>query len=207
MKKKAVIWLANYYATFYVRRGLRILPLYYLMLALFFAGMVGFTNVEHEGISWLFGDPLPNWSYLTFLQNFSMASVGSMGPHWMAISWSLAVEEQFYLILPILIRIVPPNRLLATLILLVVSAPIIRALLFLYHPNGDVSAYVLLPARWDALFLGVIGAWMLRQKKIAEMVVDRKVWLIVVMIGCSVVTMLMLSNGENMGSAGMSYFG
>lgn len=197
----------NYYTTFYFRRGLRILPLYFLMLALFFVGVTVFSNTQNEGLAWLFENPLPAWSYITFLQNFSMASAGEMGPHWIAISWSLAVEEQFYLILPILIRLVPPAKLITALILLVVSAPIIRTLLFLYHGNGDVAGYVLLPARWDALFLGVVGAWIIRQKKVAEIVAEKKTWLIVAMIGSGILTLLMLLSGQNMGSAGMSYFG
>lgn len=197
----------NYYKTFYLRRTFRIIPLFYLMTILFIAGLHIFRGANHDGIAWLFGDPLPTWSYIFFLQNFLMASTGEMGPHWMAISWSLAVEEQFYLILPLIIRLVPPNKVLITLIILVLSAPIIRTAIFLSHANGGLSTYVLLPARWDALFLGVIGAWILRQKKAAEFLSDRKAWLIILMIGCCAFTISMLLAGQGIASPGMTYGG
>src|ERR687884_397533 len=53
---------------------------------------------------WLFDDPLPLWSYATFTQNFLMSKWGTFGPNWLAPTWSLAIEEQFYLLLTIVIR-------------------------------------------------------------------------------------------------------
>ena len=40
---------------------------------------------------------MPLWSYATFSQNFD-AYHNTLGPNWMGITWSLAVEEQFYFV-------------------------------------------------------------------------------------------------------------
>ena len=58
--------------------------------------------------AWLFGDSLLLWAYATYLQNFAMASGGTMGPDWLGITWSLAIEEQFYVVLPFLVRCTVP---------------------------------------------------------------------------------------------------
>jgi peptidoglycan/LPS O-acetylase OafA/YrhL len=48
-------------------------------------------------LEWLFHEHLPLLSYATFSQNFFVGARGTFGPHWLRITWSLAVEEQFYL--------------------------------------------------------------------------------------------------------------
>jgi peptidoglycan/LPS O-acetylase OafA/YrhL len=84
----------------------------------------------------------------------------------LATTWSLAVEEQFYLILPALIRWVPAKRLNAVLWALILTGPLTRAGVVLCLPASHAMAtYWLLPCRWDALFLGVLAAvWTHRQQ-------------------------------------------
>lgn len=72
---------------FYIRRFLRTLPNYYFVLALYF--------LFPEVLSGPYTAPL--WSFLTFTQNFDMHA-GETFTH----SWSLCIEEQFYLIFPVL---------------------------------------------------------------------------------------------------------
>src|SRR5262249_16341529 len=85
----------NYFFNFYARRGLRIWPLYYVVLTLSLA-------------IWKFGPPQPSvtsgihvWVYLTYLQNLiygHQAVPVGLGP-----TWTLAVEEQFYLAWPLIV--------------------------------------------------------------------------------------------------------
>ncbi len=77
-------------ANFWTRRWLRTLPLYYILYFIYL------------GVYNLFIDPRAfNWKYLFFLQNIVEKPVGLLGE-----SWSLSIEEWFYLFLPALIFVV-----------------------------------------------------------------------------------------------------
>ena len=92
----------NYFKTFYLRRAFRIFPVYYLIILIFVILMVsGFS----PSVPWLMKNPFPLYSYLLCIQNF-WASTGDFGPNWLGVTWSLAVEEQFYLLLPLLVIII-----------------------------------------------------------------------------------------------------
>lgn len=159
---------SNYFGTFYFRRVCRIFPLYFFS-CLIFLTMLGFAGVQREGDPggawfWLFGHPLPVWSYATYLQNFVMADVGSFGANWMGITWSLAIEEQFYLVIPLALRFVPGTVLRPVFCGLIVAPPLFRIALYGLHPHPGLAGYVLLPARWDALLMGVLAAYVLQDQ-------------------------------------------
>jgi peptidoglycan/LPS O-acetylase OafA/YrhL len=147
-----------YFIPFYGRRALRILPLYIFCLALFF--MTEEARAE------------PVWPFAFFVQNIDWAIEGRWGAGMMVPTWSLAVEEQFYLILPLLIRFCPPKALPALLSGLIVAAPLFRAASqWLGYPY---AAYFLLPCRMDALFLGVLIAWWLANRSQQQPVLLRR---------------------------------
>lgn len=78
------------YGEFYVKRSLRILPAYFAVLLLYFT-IPAFTERSHLP---------PLWRFLTFTQNFGLdLSTEGAFSH----AWSLCIEEQFYLFLPLLI--------------------------------------------------------------------------------------------------------
>jgi peptidoglycan/LPS O-acetylase OafA/YrhL len=81
----------SYFRSFYGRRVFRILPIYYVMFAVYVVGSY---------LSWspsLFAGKVPEWTYAFGLQNFWMAARQDYGATWLAATWSLAIEEQFYL--------------------------------------------------------------------------------------------------------------
>jgi peptidoglycan/LPS O-acetylase OafA/YrhL len=151
----------SYFRTFYLRRAYRILPLYILALALFSIRFV--TSLRSTAFLWNFSpSSIPWMSYVTFTQNIWMALVGNLGVGAMAVTWSLAVEEQFYLTAPFVVRRITGSRLVLLLVSVVVAAPLLRTGLHLFFKNGNFAAYVLMPCRADALCLGVLAALLVR---------------------------------------------
>lgn len=78
--------------TFYLKRFFRIIPPYLVTLAIYFAFPCA---REREALA-------PAWRYLTFTQNLGL-DVSKTGTF--SHAWSLCIEEQFYLVLPIVLMI------------------------------------------------------------------------------------------------------
>jgi peptidoglycan/LPS O-acetylase OafA/YrhL len=153
----------TFFRTFYARRFFRIIPLYALVLAVFW-GMRA-ISARLPGLSAvvpLLEGPVPWYVYATLLQNFYSAWFGTLGATFLNVTWSLAVEEQFYLALPALLRRLSGRFLLAALLVLAALAPCVRLLLLHYTPNGAFASIVLMPCRADTLLLGVLGALLVR---------------------------------------------
>jgi peptidoglycan/LPS O-acetylase OafA/YrhL len=154
----------NYFKAFYLRRAYRILPIYAVTLAAFWL-IRALSQVEYSdnvSLQWLFSRPFPWYFYATLTQNISMTYDGVLGPAWLGATWSLAVEEQFYLTLPFMTKYVRPRRLPYLLGIVILLAPVFRTLLRLFVTHGEVGTYVLMPSRADALMLGVLAAFFLR---------------------------------------------
>lgn len=140
---------------FYIRRVCRILPLYLLVVTAFFIA----RYVASDPNAWLYKGSLPDWSYLTFTQNFFMASTNAFGAHWLDVTWSLALEEQFYLFVPVILVFLPHRWGIALIVSAIVLAPVFRATF------GGVGAYVLPYCRADALLIGVLCAFVVRHQR------------------------------------------
>lgn len=154
---------SNFLPVFYLRRALRIVPIYYVVLLSFVLARWAGLPERHPELSKFFAAGPPLAAYFAFVQNFFFAAIGHGGPEWLSVTWSLAVEEQFYLCLPFVMFLVPRRRLGAVLVGLVLATPLLRIMLFDVPPRPGYADYLLMPARADALLLGVLGAWLVRQ--------------------------------------------
>jgi len=141
---------------FYIKRFFRIIPVYLLVVAIYFL-IPGFR--EHEGIA-------PLWKFLTFTQNFGLDLAAERA---FSHAWSLCVEEHFYLVLPWLIGPLAASGSARTAIWVgasvLIGGLILRACswLELFHPQGNIIAWwewVYYPTynRLDGLLFGVCAA-------------------------------------------------
>jgi peptidoglycan/LPS O-acetylase OafA/YrhL len=141
---------------FYIRRALRTLPNYYVVLALYFLFPVVMGGREPPAL----------WRFLTFTQNYQLPP-GTAFSH----AWSLCIEEQFYLLLPLLVvlsaRFGKSIKLAwALLVIAIVAGIATRSVLWTqygreaggaiagYHPNLYYSSF----CRMDEFLPGVAVA-------------------------------------------------
>jgi peptidoglycan/LPS O-acetylase OafA/YrhL len=137
----------NYFRNFYGRRALRILPLYYFFLVIYY-----FI------VPWLEKTPVDafrtTWWYWFYLQNVpdTFNQLHSAGPFQY---WSLAVEEHFYMIWPLIVYFAPVRSLERFSLVLIGAAIIFRAI-FIFGFKVGVFYFTL--CRMDALAFGTLLA-------------------------------------------------
>ena len=130
---------------FYVRRGIRIVPAFYGVLAAMW--VAGMPEVR---------DSLP-W-HLAYASNVYFARLGT----WHEATshfWSLAVEEQFYVVWPMVVLFQPARRMSVLLILVAASAPLYR-MVCLWNGWSPITMQVLPFGSVDSLAVGALLAWL-----------------------------------------------
>jgi peptidoglycan/LPS O-acetylase OafA/YrhL len=135
----------NHLENFYARRALRILPLYFLCIAV---------------MACFYPDSGPYFLLsLAFLANMA-GLLGVAVPHGPDVFWSLAVEEHFYLVWPWLVRILSRRALACTCAAIVIGEPILRAV-FVAH---GTDVYMPSWFRFDGLASGALLAIWFRSR-------------------------------------------
>lgn len=129
----------NYFYHFFRNRILRIFPLYYLVLLVFFAAL-SFAGDEHEKLLYFYRHR--GWSYFVFVQNWAHLFYGTPADKTLVHFWSLAVEMQFYLVWPFLIYCVRNRKKLQTILFLIfVSALFLRICVY-YRYSGNIDQVI-----------------------------------------------------------------
>ncbi|MBB4197292.1 hypothetical protein CCR94_14765 [Rhodoblastus sphagnicola] len=143
---------SNFLSVFYLRRVCRTFPTYFAATSVIIA------------LGWLLGNKwsdgaaqLPVWSYLVFLQNYFLINMQSVGAHWLSPTWTLALEEQFYLVAPFLLMLTPRRAWLPLMIALSLMGLGLRAHGVL-HGDITIAPIALLPTSADVLLAGMILA-------------------------------------------------
>jgi peptidoglycan/LPS O-acetylase OafA/YrhL len=160
----------GYFRNFYARRCLRIWPLYYSVL-LFMLVVVPFLRPS-EAHS-IFERSAPWWSFPLFLQNFLVQNpTGAAGA--LGVAWSLAVEEQFYLIWPLVVRFCSELQLRRIAITVMCVSPVLRYYLSLH----GVHIYSNTFCRLDGLMGGALLALVIRSESFLPSKYLTGAWLI-----------------------------
>ena len=144
----------RYFTSFYARRTLRSFPLYYLVLFLAFVVLPQFPAV-HLVLAQQAEVPR-QWPYWLYLTNVAVADHG-FRHGWVDVAWSLAIEEHFYLVWPLVIWLCPPRVVAVICAVILVVEPLAR----IYGRASDYPAlwlYVLTWYRLDGLAIGALLA-------------------------------------------------
>lgn len=148
----------RYFRNFYARRVLRIFPLYYaLVLALFIAVPLAQTvlhDVQYRDTEFLRESGSPVW-YLLFAGNIRESITGTEPAYLLAPLWSISIEEQFYLLCPLLVRWLDVATLRRVLIGFMVLSPLFRLAMLAAFPDNERIQYLSTIARLDNLSAGV----------------------------------------------------
>ena len=160
--------------TFYIRRLLRIWPLYFFVIAL--VGLISLFD-RTQVIGWAYA-----LSFFLFAGNWMMALRGL--PRAIAIVplWSVSFEEQFYLLWPLVLRRATKKTIGGIAIGLLMVASLARAFLLLKHQSGDSIWYNTF-ARLDSIVCGILLALIFHGK--ATLRVGRVVRLALLLLGAS----------------------
>jgi len=140
---------------FYVRRILRIWPLYFLCVIF---GFYGFPAIKS-----LFGET-PNEtasiiSFLTFTSNFDMIRHGLPDASILGVLWSIAIEEQFYFVWPIILSLLPVKKQWIAFSVIIASSLVFRAFNddYMMHEVHTLSCI-------SDMAVGGVGAWLIAMK-------------------------------------------
>lgn len=137
---------------FYIKRTLRIFPIYYLVII--FAFILNLDNSRNLALF--------SFLYTLNIYNSFSGNVGDALSH----IWSLCVEEQFYLIWPLLLLLIKPRYHQKLIIAAVLFAILFRLTLYLLHVNHfEIYSYRMMPACMDALGLGALLAYLKLNKE------------------------------------------
>lgn len=161
----------GYFRNFYARRVLRIFPLYYAFVCLLFIvvplGQSMLHKVTYMQTEFIRESGSPLW-YLLFAGNIRESITGVEPAYFLAPLWSISIEEQFYLMSPLLIRHLSPKMLKRVLVGLILFSPVFRLVMVELVPDNERIQYLATLSRFDNLSVGVLLALMLRTEALPD---------------------------------------
>jgi peptidoglycan/LPS O-acetylase OafA/YrhL len=191
----------NYFRAFYMRRFLRIFPLYYGFLFILLC-LTYPLHLNWNGTQYI---------YLAYLQNTGISKLlfhYQISP-WLNFGhlWSLAVEEQFYCVWPAVIFLVKDRlKLIQVSILLSILSIIVRVAILHFHLSPwAVNIFTL--ARADSLMIGAILALLMRTGDFSNKKWQLASWTILSAGMISIILIAMPEHGLARSSIAVMIFG
>jgi peptidoglycan/LPS O-acetylase OafA/YrhL len=145
----------DYFRSFYVRRILRISPLYYGVLVLLFVVLPVLPIAYPDGLEAARQNQMWLWLYASNIYISLHASWHALP--YVSHFWSLAVEEHFYLVWPWVVLVCSRRTLLAICVACAAFSLALRSVLS-FEGASDVALIALTPCRLDALCTGAFLA-------------------------------------------------
>jgi len=142
----------RWWTSFIVRRGLRVFPLYYGALVFVFVLLPRLVHWDEPAFATLQANQRWYWGYMVNLLYAFTRGEGT--PLNTGHFWSLSIEEQFYLVWPLVVWACAPRRLLRVIALTVIGGLAFRLALVLHDPGNARAVYFFTPGRLDGLMTG-----------------------------------------------------
>lgn len=167
IRMKESLPIGEYFKKFYGRRFLRIFPLYYLYLILISLAIWQKSAIPAQFLrKELIGVVEPQLSYAYFyIYDLFHASGMFVHTRFLAHLWSLSVEEQFYIVWPLVLLLTPKEKLKHLFLACIALGPVLRLAAYFIYDSGAISAplgdpytaiYVLPFSHVDAFAMGAL---------------------------------------------------
>jgi peptidoglycan/LPS O-acetylase OafA/YrhL len=177
---------SHYFRNFYARRALRIWPLYYAVLCAVFCFYV-FGRPHSSGAENLkWGWPY----YILYIQNFFLFD---NAVPLLAVTWSLAVEEQFYITWPLVVLLCRPGRVRSIVFTLLLASPVIRLILDRTVGNYPTITF----GRMDGILFGSLLALWFRSETFSLSRLRK--WASVMLVVGGIASVYLLTTSRNAG--------
>ncbi|HEY3404145.1 MAG TPA: acyltransferase [Ohtaekwangia sp.] len=169
----------NYYRNYLAKRALRIFPLYYFFLIVFF-GVFRWTGYGNSIDDYDYLSSIQSWYWL-YIQNWRVF-FDPLYPGEDIIShfWSLAIEEQFYIFWPIVIYLIPFRRVIPVCLALIGISIACRLYMYYVLEMSFIKVYFFTAGHLDVLAVGAILAAMVRNENLMALLAKYTLWIFII---------------------------